>query len=76
MSKVYIIMKTVDLGGHPVVAYSDRAKVEAVCDEVNRAATEEYIKSLMKNLGYSKEEAMRHAVRYLFGVNEIELKFC
>ena len=54
---IFIVMKMVDLGGHPVEAYTDKTKALEVVDSLNEKAKKWKVKSLMRNCSYTEEQA-------------------
>lgn len=69
-------METVDLGGHPQKAFTDKVKAEAEVKQANDAYVAKKIKDLMTGCSYTREAATLYAEhsRHHFYLEEVELE--
>lgn len=69
-------MFTIDCGGHPVMAFTDEAKAEAYADERSTAYQIERRAAVIKNCGYTDDQAdaFAESMANQFYVEQVEVK--
>ena len=71
---IYILMEIVDLGGHPHLAYTDKAKAEAELEARNLAHRVKLISDLVTHCKYTEEAASALAAgQNHYYIEEVEL---
>lgn len=57
MNTLYLVMETVDLGGHPVIGFFDKQKAEADVEARNVAYKAQKRRDLMNHCNYTEQQA-------------------
>lgn len=72
MKTIYMVCENVDLGFHVEGAYTSEEKAEQVCAELNKRHIDLHVNALVKNCGYTVEQA-RDCATDLYFVQGVEL---
>ncbi len=74
MTSIFLIMETVDLGGHPIIAYENKEKANEVCQKMQESFNNQKILDLLK-IGYTVETATDYLKHYVgqYYVEEVEV---
>lgn len=72
MKTIYMVCEYVDLGYNVECAYTSEKKAEQACADLNKRYIESHINALVKNCGYTVEQARDCAIDTYF-VQELDL---